>query len=141
MAVATPCWPAPVSAMTRVLPMRRASSTWPSELLILWAPGVGEVFALEVDARPPGMFGQPLGEVQRRGPADVIAQQRVQLRLKRGVLPCLCIGLAKLLEGHLQGFGNVHPAEFAEVAGIVGQVLEVRGGGRARGGVGHVHTL
>ena len=38
VAVATPCWPAPVSAMTRVLPVRRASSTWPKVLLILWAP-------------------------------------------------------------------------------------------------------
>ena len=38
VAVATPCWPAPVSAMTRVLPIRRASRTWPSALLILWAP-------------------------------------------------------------------------------------------------------
>ena len=38
VAVATPCWPAPVSAMTRVLPMRLASSTWPSTLLILWLP-------------------------------------------------------------------------------------------------------
>ena len=38
VAVATPCWPAPVSAMMRVLPMRRASSAWPSALLILCAP-------------------------------------------------------------------------------------------------------
>ena len=38
VAVATPCWPAPVSAMTRRLPMRRASSAWPRTLLILWAP-------------------------------------------------------------------------------------------------------
>ena len=38
VAVATPCWPAPVSAMIRVLPMRRASRIWPSTLLILCAP-------------------------------------------------------------------------------------------------------
>ena len=38
VAVATPCWPAPVSAITRVLPMRRARSACPSTLLILWAP-------------------------------------------------------------------------------------------------------
>ena len=36
--VATPCCPAPVSAMMRRLFMRRHSSAWPSELLILWAP-------------------------------------------------------------------------------------------------------
>ena len=36
--MATPCWPAPVSAITRVLPIRSVSSAWPSVLLILWAP-------------------------------------------------------------------------------------------------------
>jgi hypothetical protein len=35
---ATPCWPAPVSAITRRLPIRRASSAWPSALLILCEP-------------------------------------------------------------------------------------------------------
>src|SRR5256886_3102671 len=38
VAVATPCWPAPVSAITRRLPIRRASRSWPRVLLILWAP-------------------------------------------------------------------------------------------------------
>ncbi len=38
VAVATPCCPAPVSAIIRRLPMRRASSAWPRVLLILWAP-------------------------------------------------------------------------------------------------------
>lgn len=38
VAVATPCWPAPVSAIRRVLPMRRASSAWPITLLILCEP-------------------------------------------------------------------------------------------------------
>jgi hypothetical protein len=38
VAVATPCWPAPVSAMIRVLPIRMASRIWPMQLLILCAP-------------------------------------------------------------------------------------------------------
>ena len=38
VAVATPCWPAPVSAMMRRLPIRSASSAWPIVLLILCAP-------------------------------------------------------------------------------------------------------
>ncbi|MDT4884194.1 hypothetical protein FQZ97_1203110 [compost metagenome] len=38
VAVATPCMPAPVSAMMRFLPMRRASRAWPMQLLILCAP-------------------------------------------------------------------------------------------------------
>src|SRR3569832_3014669 len=35
VALATPCWPAPVSAMMRVLPMRFASWAWLLVLLIL----------------------------------------------------------------------------------------------------------
>ena len=38
VAVATPCCPAPVSAMTRRLPMRTASNPCPMQLLILCAP-------------------------------------------------------------------------------------------------------
>ena len=38
VAVATPCWPAPVSATSAVLPIRWASRPWPSALLILWLP-------------------------------------------------------------------------------------------------------
>ena len=38
VAVATPCWPAPVSAMTRRLPRRFASSAWPMQLFTLGAP-------------------------------------------------------------------------------------------------------
>ena len=38
VAEATPCWPAPVSAMMRVLPIRFASMAWPMVLLILCAP-------------------------------------------------------------------------------------------------------
>mmetsp|Transcript_129734 Transcript_129734/g.361373 ORF Transcript_129734/g.361373 Transcript_129734/m.361373 type:complete len:385 (+) Transcript_129734:1011-2165(+) len=37
-AVATPCWPAPVSAMMRFLPSFIASNAWPMALLILCAP-------------------------------------------------------------------------------------------------------
>ncbi len=38
VAVATPCWPAPVSAMMRRFPIRSASSACPIVLLILCAP-------------------------------------------------------------------------------------------------------
>src|SRR5215472_17353055 len=38
VAVATPCWPAPVSAMIRRLPSRRATSAWPRALFSLCAP-------------------------------------------------------------------------------------------------------
>ena len=38
VALAVPCIPAPVSAMSSVLPMRFASRACPRALLILWAP-------------------------------------------------------------------------------------------------------
>ena len=47
--------------------------------------GVGEVFALEVDARAAALAGQPLGEVERRRPADVVLEQVVELSLELGV--------------------------------------------------------
>ena len=38
VAVATPCWPAPVSAIIRLLPIRLVSSAWPTTLFILCEP-------------------------------------------------------------------------------------------------------
>src|ERR687893_215352 len=62
VAVATPCWPAPVSAMIRVLPMRRASRIWPMQLLILCAP---------VWSRSSGWLRKLLGLVAMRAPSEV----------------------------------------------------------------------
>jgi hypothetical protein len=59
VAVATPCWPAPVSAMMRCLPMRRASRIWPSVLLILWDAGVRQVLPLQVDRDAARRLAQP----------------------------------------------------------------------------------
>ena len=36
--------------------------------------GVVQVFALQPDLRPAALLGQPLGEIQRRRPADVVLQ-------------------------------------------------------------------
>ena len=38
VAEATPCWPAPVSAIMRVLPIRFVRSAWPTTLLSLCEP-------------------------------------------------------------------------------------------------------
>ena len=45
--------------------------------------GVVQLVALEVDLGAAEMPGQPLGEPQRAGPADVVLQVVVQLRLER----------------------------------------------------------
>ena len=53
--------------------------------------GVVEVLALEEDARPAGFAGQPLGEVQGRGPADVIAEIVVEEALELGIVAGLLV--------------------------------------------------
>ena len=72
VAVATPCWPAPVSAMMRVLPMRLARRIWPIALLILCAPVWLQVFALEINFRAAEFLGQAFGKIKRRGATDRI---------------------------------------------------------------------
>ena len=70
VAVATPCWPAPVSAMMRRLPMRSRQQPLAERVVDLVRAGVGQVFALEVDARADAPR-EPLGEVERRGTSRV----------------------------------------------------------------------
>jgi hypothetical protein len=60
VAVATPCCPAPVSAMSRVFPIRRASSAWPIALLILCAP------VWRRSSRLKRIFAPPASSVRRR---------------------------------------------------------------------------
>ena len=81
VAAATPCWPAPVSATTRCLPMRLASSAWPSTLLILCEPGVVEVLALE-QQRAAELGGEPLAP--RRGATGGRRSRAAGRRARRG---------------------------------------------------------
>ena len=53
VALATPCWPAPVSATMRRLPSRCASSAWPTALLILCAPVCARSSRLSQMRAPP----------------------------------------------------------------------------------------
>ena len=78
VAVATPCWPAPVSAMIRCLPMRLASRRLAERVVDLVRAGVEQVLALEVDLVAGGLR-QPLGVVERGRAAGEVAQQRAQL--------------------------------------------------------------
>ena len=129
VAVATPCWPAPVSAMMRVLPMRRASRIWPEHVVDLVGAGVVQVLALEVDlgaawlARGLGaraqMRGKALGMVERAGATDVMGQQRVELGLERRIgLRRLVLAL-ELEDQRHQRLGDEATAEEAEPAALV----------------------
>ena len=53
--------------------------------------GVVEILALEPDLGSAALFAEPLGEIQRRRPADVVLPERRQFRLKRGVLRCFVV--------------------------------------------------
>ena len=118
MAVATPCWPAPVSAMTRFLPIRFASSACPSALLILWAPVWQQVLALE-ETRPPRRSDRRVGVAERRRPADVVAQEAVELGPEGRVAPRLAVRRLELVERRHQRLGHEAAAERAEVPGGV----------------------
>ena len=77
--MATPCWPAPVSAITRVLPMRLRQQRLAEHVVDLVRAGVVEVLALEQDPRAARVLGEPLGVGQRRRAAGVVALQAVEL--------------------------------------------------------------
>ena len=83
---ATPCWPAPVSAMMRRLTHAPREQDLPQHIVDLVRAGMVQIFALEVDlgttaSRPAAraidarMRGQPLGEIERARPSDVMGEQ------------------------------------------------------------------
>jgi hypothetical protein len=75
--------------------------------------GVVEVLALEVD-RVAGRLREPAGVVQRRGPADVITQQRRELVDERGIGASGQPGLLELGERRHQRLRDVLAAVGAE---------------------------
>src|SRR5690606_20053061 len=81
-----------------------------------------EVFALEEDLRPAAVLGQPLGEIQRAGAADVVALEVGQLFEEGwGVLGLFVLG-GQRMNQRQQGFGDVLAAERAELAAGVGAI-------------------
>ena len=83
-ALATPCCPAPVSAITRRAPSRRASSACPSALLILCAPVCARSSRLSHSSAP--QRAESLGAgVNAVGRPDPLAQLSLQLALKVSV--------------------------------------------------------
>src|SRR5512136_2243788 len=67
IAVATPCWPAPVSAISRFLPICCASSACPRVLFSLWEPPCTRSSRLRYILHPsfPDAFGQKVRGVSR----------------------------------------------------------------------------
>ncbi|MGY4466062.1 hypothetical protein ACVWWK_001744 [Bradyrhizobium sp. LB9.1b] len=82
--------------------------------------GVVELFTLEVDFCAAEMFGQALGEIKRRGPADIILEIAVHLGLEGRIGLGLGVGLLQIEDQRHQGFGDEASAENAEMAALVG---------------------
>ena len=86
--------------------------------------GVVELVALEVDLRAAEPLGQALGEVERRGAADVVLPEVVHLGPEGRVgLGLLVLGLEVEDERH-QRLGDEAAAEVAETAALVGAGAE-----------------
>ena len=113
MAVATPCWPAPVSAMMRALAHPLGEQRLAERVVDLVRAGVEQVLALQVDVAPDAL-GEPLGVVERRRPPDVVAQQPVEPLAKRGSRARLEPRLLELGERGHQRLGHVAAAVGAE---------------------------
>ena len=84
VAVATPCWPAPVSAMTRVLPIARVSSACPSTLLILCEPVWLRSSRLSRTRAPPACSPNRRASVSGLGRPVYVASSPAELGLERG---------------------------------------------------------
>ena len=76
-----------------------------------------EVLAFQVDLGPAALPAEPLGVVQRRRPADVVAIERRQLILKRRVADRPLVLGGQLLQCLGEGFRHVAAAEGAKAAG------------------------
>ena len=117
-AVATPCWPAPVSATMRFAPRRLASSACPIALLILCAPVCARSSRFSQTSAPQRRDSSRR-ERQRRRPADPGAQLRVELGLERGIRQDVAHALLEAIERRHQRFGHVASAERPEATARV----------------------
>ena len=82
--------------------------------------GVVQLVALEPDIGRLVVLRQPLGEIQRAGPTDIVGQVVVQLGLERRIGLAGLIGLVQLQHERHQGLGDEPPAIGAEPALDVG---------------------
>ena len=107
--MATPCWPAPVSAITRVLPIRSVSRRLADRVVDLVGAGVIEVFTLEPDLGTADRFGQSPGVVQRAGATDKGLQQALEFSLEFRVFSRSVVFVGQLIECRVSVSGTNRP--------------------------------
>ena len=77
--------------------------------------GMIEVFALQINFRRPQMLREPLGEIERTRPADIVAQQPIEFRPELRIALRRLVGDVELQNERHQRFGDEAPAIGAEV--------------------------
>ena len=82
--------------------------------------GVVQLLALEIDLGPAEVGRQPLGEIERARPADIVGQEAAQLGLEGRVGLGRRIGAVELEHQRHQGLGDIKAAVVAESALRVG---------------------
>ena len=86
--------------------------------------GVIELLALEIDFGAAEMLGQPLGEIKRRGPADIVLQVAVHFGVECRISLGLGVGFFQIENQRHQGFGDESAAENAEMPVLIGTASE-----------------
>jgi hypothetical protein len=109
VAVATPCWPAPAAGEQDLA----------EHVVHLVRAGVVQLFALQVDLGAAEMVGQPLGEIERARPADIVREVAGHLGGIGGIGLRLGIGLLEVEDERHQRLGDEAAAIDAEAAAII----------------------
>ncbi len=86
--------------------------------------GMVELVALQIELGAAEMPGQPLGEIERARPPDIMFEVIVELGLKARVVLGLVIGGLDRQDQRHQGLGDKAPAIDAEMAALVGPAAE-----------------
>src|SRR5690606_1934403 len=87
--------------------------------------GVVQVLALEQDLRAADFAAQPLGVVDRAGPADVVLEVLLERGDEGRVDAGGVVGGGQLLQRPQLGLGDKAPAVAAEVAGVIREGVEI----------------
>ena len=125
MAVATPCWPAPVFGDHARLAHALGKQRLADGIVDLVRAGVVQILALEINLRAAEMLGPALGVIDGARPADVVLEFVFELgaELRIDAITLVC-GL-QLIERLDQRFGDEHAAIRAEMSALVGQVIHL----------------
>ncbi len=114
VATATPCCPAPVSAMTRSLFHTASEQGLAYRVINFMCSGMTQIFSLKINFGATECFGEAFGKIEGSGAPNKVLEAGLKFVLKLFVLFDFLIGLVKLMNRRHQGFGHIHAPEFPE---------------------------